>query len=61
MLDDPYTYGTEFYGLDQIAVITPLTERCFLSIWQAFKIFKGSLVVGKSNVGKTQTTKVLYC
>lgn len=59
VLDDSYNYGSEFYGIDQLAVITPLTERCFLSIWQACKIFKGSLLTGKPNVGKTQIAKVM--
>jgi dynein heavy chain len=59
-LDDSYNYGSEFYGIEHFAVITPLTERCFLSIWQAARIFKGSLLTGKSNVGKTQIAKVLY-
>jgi dynein heavy chain len=60
VLDDSYNYGSEFYGCDQIAVITPLTERCFLSIWQASRIFKGALLAGKSNVGKTQIAKVIF-
>jgi dynein heavy chain len=59
VLDERFTYGYEFYGVDQHAVITPLTERCFLSMWQACRINKGSLICGRSNTGKTQTAKVL--
>lgn len=72
VLDDNYSYGSEFYGIEQHAVITPLTERCFLTIWQASRILKGSLICGKPNTGKTQISKgfaqylgkflyILYC
>lgn len=57
-MDDSYAYGNEFYGVEQHSVITPLTERCFMTIWQASKILKGSLVCGKPNAGKTSITKV---
>jgi len=57
-MDDMYNYGSEFYGIEQYSVITPMTERYFLSIWQACRIQKASLVCGKSNSGKTQTSKV---
>ena len=60
MLDSYYSYGTEFYGITQHAVLTPLTERCFLSIWQASEIFKGSLICGTgvANTGKTNIARV---
>lgn len=58
VLDENYQYGSEFYGIEQSCVITPLTERCFLSMWQASRLYKSSLVSGKSNAGKTQTVKV---
>lgn len=58
LMDDNYAYGNEFNGMEQHAIITPLTERCFLAIWQTARIFKGSLICGRPNVGKTQTAKV---
>ena len=58
VLDDKYSYGSEFYGIEQYTIITPLTERTFLSIWQASRIQKGALICGKPNSGKTQTAKV---
>jgi hypothetical protein len=72
VLDDNYVYGGEFYGVEQNLVMTPLTERYFLSVWQACKILKGTLICGRPNSGKTLTGKglaqylgrfisVLYC
>jgi hypothetical protein len=58
-MDETYTYGSEFYGVEQQSVITPLTERCFLTIWQTSRLLKGSLICGKSNSGKTITAKVI--
>lgn len=58
VLSDAYQYGSEFYGAEQDYVITPITERCFLTIWQASRIFKGCLINGKSCSGKTQTCRV---
>jgi dynein heavy chain len=57
VMDDSYQYGSEFYGIEQSCVVTSLTERCFLSMWQATRLVKGSLISGKSNSGKTQTAK----
>ena len=57
VLDDNFHYGTEFYGIEQQAVITPLTERCFLTIWQASRMAKGTIICGRPNSGKTQTAK----
>lgn len=57
VLDENYHYGYEFYGVEDACVITPLTERCFLSMWQATRLLKGSLVYGKANSGKTQTIR----
>ena len=59
LMDDNYHYGSEFYGFEQSCVITSLTERCFLAMWQATRLIKGSLISGKANTGKTQTVKGL--
>ena len=58
VMDDSYSYGNEFNGLEQHTIITPLTERCFLTLWQTARLVKGSHVCGKPNSGKTQTVKV---
>ena len=57
-MDDTYNYGSEFYGVEQQSIITPLTERCFLTIWQTSKLIKETLICGKPNSGKTITAKV---
>jgi hypothetical protein len=59
VMDDSYSYGNEFNGLEQNVIITPLTERCFLTIYQTARLLKGSLICGGPNVGKTQTAKVI--
>ena len=57
-MDDTYSYGSELYGIEQYSVMSPVTERYFLTIWQASRIQKASLICGKANSGKTQTSKV---
>ena len=34
MLDSQLPYGYEFYGCDVSLALTPITERCFLSLTQ---------------------------
>jgi hypothetical protein len=60
VLDDVYNYGSEFYGAEQEHIITPITERCFLTIWQASRQCKGVVISGKPNTGKTQTCRVRF-
>ena len=50
-------YGSEFYGKEQIAVVTPLTERCYLTLLQSTRLLKGSVVCGRPNSGKTLTVR----
>jgi len=57
VMDDAYSYGGEFYGFEQQAVLTPVTERCFLTLIQSGRLLKGSVICGRPNSGKTQTVK----
>lgn len=57
VIDDTIHYGSEFYGREQIAVVTPLTERCYLTLLQSSRLLKGSVVCGKPNSGKTLTVR----
>ncbi|XP_071801693.1 uncharacterized protein [Asterias amurensis] len=57
ILDDRFTYGTEFYGGQSSLVLTPVTERCFLSLTLAMKQYKNCAITGGTGVGKTETTK----
>ena len=58
ILDESYEYGCEFYGAAPAIGLTPLTERCFLSMSQAITQCKGASLCGASGVGKTETVKV---
>ncbi|OWF37572.1 Dynein heavy chain 5, axonemal [Mizuhopecten yessoensis] len=59
ILDNPYIYGNEFYGTNAGAALTPVTERCFLTMSQALNNYQGSCVSGPVGVGKTETVKGL--
>ena len=37
MLDAQLSYGFEFYGCDVSLALTPITERCFLSLTQVMR------------------------
>lgn len=58
ILDTPYQYGWEFYGADCGAALTPITERCFLSMSMALSRCLGVRITGPVGVGKTETIKV---
>ena len=38
MLDSQLPYGYEFYGCDVSIALTPITERCFLSLTQVIVV-----------------------
>ena len=38
MLDSQFPYGNEFYGSDVSLALTPMTERCFLTLTQVIII-----------------------
>ncbi len=56
-MDDQYQYGTEFYGIEQNCVLNMSTERSFLSIWQASRLCKSTIISGQSISGKTQIAR----
>ena len=45
MLDAQLPYGFEFYGCEDSLALTPITERCFLSLTQVIRF------VGRWNSG----------
>ena len=57
MLDSKFHYGFEFMSCNFPVVLTPLTERCFLSLTQAVKYNFVGCLVGPTSTGKTQTIK----
>ena len=58
ILDQRYSYGCEFYGAQTSVELTPLTDKCFLSMSQAVAGNKGAMLTGETAAGKTETVKV---
>ena len=58
LLEQSYQYGCEFYGAQSVVGLTPLTDKCFLSMSQAMSSQRGVMLTGSSCVGKTETVKV---
>lgn len=58
ILDTSYQYGNEFYGMNTGIALTPITEKCFLTMSQALQRYQGSVVTGPVGCGKTETVRV---